>query len=142
MICALKSVADMGLLGCVDGPVQPVYDSPMFGHNWEPATATIIAKQYHESSGTSGSYEYVADITPASGETFRCKLKQPALMSHVVRLAEGDTVAVLADVRRQEAKFDKSDPKVSGKEFQEVQKDAFAAALEQAPGSPPPDQAA
>jgi hypothetical protein len=81
-------------------------------------------------------------ITPASGEMFRCKLKQPALMPHVVRLADGDTVAVLADVKRQEAKFDRSDPKVSGKDIQQVQRDAFAAALEQAPGSPPPDQAA
>jgi hypothetical protein len=56
-------------------------------------------------------------------------------MSHVVRLAEGDTVKVLADAKHEEAKFDKSDPKVSGKWAAE---DPFDAALKQAPGSPPP----
>jgi len=36
-------------------------------------------------------------------------------MSHVVHLAEGAVVSVLADVRHQRAKFDRSDPRVSGK---------------------------
>jgi hypothetical protein len=109
----------------------------VFGRDWQPATATIIARKYHESSGTSGSYEYAADVALASGEVFRCKLKQPPLMSHVVRLSEGDTVKVLADAKHQEAKFDKSDPKVSGKSGSGG--DAFEEALKQAPGSPPPD---
>jgi hypothetical protein len=53
-----------------------------------------------------------------------------------VRLAEGDVVGVLADVKHQEAKFDKSDPKVSGK-HDLTGKDAFEAALKEPPGSPP-----
>jgi hypothetical protein len=110
----------------------------MFGRSWEPATATIVAKKFKESSNTSGVYEYVADIQPASGPAFRTRLTQPTLMSHVVRLSEGDTVQVLADVKHQEAKFDKSDPKVSGKSGHE---DPFEAALEEPPGSPPPGAA-
>jgi hypothetical protein len=43
---------------------------------------------------------------------------------------------VLADVKHQEAKFDKSDPKVSGK-HDLTGKDAFEAALKEPPGSPP-----
>ncbi len=110
----------------------------MLGRNWEPATATIVAKKYKESSGTSGVYEYVADISPGSGAPFRTKLKQPPLMSHVVRLTEGDVVNVLADVKHQDAKFDRSDPKVSGKGKPGAQ-DEFDAALAQPPLSPPPD---
>jgi hypothetical protein len=110
----------------------------MLGHSWEPATTTIIAKKYHESSGTSGTWEYVADIAPDSGAPrFRAKLKQPPLMSHVIRLAAGDTVRVLADVKHQDAKFDKSDSKVSGKRDL-TGKDAFDAALREPPGTPPP----
>jgi hypothetical protein len=110
----------------------------MLGHNWEPATAKIVAKKFKEGGERSGAYEYVADVSPATGAPFRTRLKQPPLMSHVVRLAEGDVVAVLADVKRQDAKFDRSDPKVSGKGGHS-DKDAFDAALKQPPISPPSD---
>jgi hypothetical protein len=46
-------------------------------------------------------------------------------------------VNVLADTKHQDAKFDKSDPKVNGtNELSE--KDVFNAALKQPPLSPPP----
>jgi hypothetical protein len=109
----------------------------MFTHNWVPATATIVARKFKEGGERSGSWEYVADIAPSSGAPFRTKLKQPTLMSHVIQLAVGETVNVLADVKHQDAKFDKSDPKVSGKN-QLSERDAFNAALEQPPLSPPP----
>jgi hypothetical protein len=110
----------------------------MFGRSWEPAQATIVAAKYKESSGTSGSYEYVADVAPASGEpVFRTTLKQPTLMSHVVRLGEGETVAVLADVGRQKAKFDRDDPRISGKNADVSGTQAFDAARSQPPGTPP-----
>jgi hypothetical protein len=112
----------------------------MLGHNWEPATATIVAKKFKEGGERSGVWEYVADISPASGGPFRTTLKQPPLMSHVVRLAVGDVVTILADVKRQDAKFDRSDPKVSGKD-KPSDKDAFKAALAQPPQSPPPGDA-
>ena len=110
----------------------------MFGHNWAPATATIVAKKFKEGGDRSGVWEYVADITPASGAPFRTKLKQPSFMSHVVWLHEGDVDNVLADVKRQDAKFDRSDPKVSGKGKPSGQQ-AFDAALKQPPRSPPDD---
>jgi hypothetical protein len=116
------------------------YDSRMLGHDWEPAKARIVAKKFKEGGERSGAYEYVADVSPASGGAFRTKLKQPPFMSHVVRLVEGDVVDVLADVKHQDAKFDRSDPKVSGK-VQRSGKDAFDAALKQPPLSPPVDDA-
>jgi len=39
----------------------------MFGNDWEPATARIVAKKFKEGGERSGVWEYVADITPASG---------------------------------------------------------------------------
>ncbi len=50
------------------------YDPSVFSHNWEPATAKIIAKKFKEGGERSGVWEYVADVTPASGEVFRTKL--------------------------------------------------------------------
>ena len=113
----------------------------MFGRDWVAATAKIVAKKYHESDDVSGTWEYVADITPGSGSPFRTTLKQPPFMSHVVRLNEGETVPVLADVAHQKAKFDRSDPKISGKNKPSAT-DGFDEALEQPPGSPPPRDAA
>ena len=103
-----------------------------------PATATIVAKKFHESGDTTGTWEYVADVTTGSGAVFRAKLKQPMLMSHVIRLDVGSVVNVLADVKHQHAKFDKSDPKVSAKDVHSANKDRFNDALHQPPGTPPP----
>ena len=57
-------------------------------------------------------------------------------MSHVVRFSEGDVVGVLADVKRQKAKFDRADPAVNGKD-KLSDKEAFDAALKQPPLSHP-----
>jgi hypothetical protein len=114
----------------------------MLGRDWEPATAKIVAKKFKEGGERSGVWEYVADVTPKSGSVFRAELKQPPLMNHVVRLGEGDVVQVLADVKRQRAKFDRSDPQVSGKgqraEGGQYSKDSFDQALAEPPGSPLP----
>ena len=59
-------------------------------------------------------------------------------MSHVIRLQVGAVVNVLADVKHQHAKFDKSDPKVSGADVHRANKDKFDEALRQPPGTPPP----
>src|SRR5881398_804338 len=101
----------------------------MFSRHWEAATATIVAKKFQESSSTSGTYEYVADVTLASGEMFRTTLSQPHLMSHVVRLREGETVSVFADVRRRRAKFDRDDARVNGKGIDVTGARAFDDAL-------------
>ncbi len=114
----------------------------VFGRQWEPATAKIVAKKFKEGGERSGVWEYVADVTPESGSTFRAKLKQPHLMNHVVWLQEGDVVQSFADVKRQRAKFDRSDPRVSGKgrraEGGRYSKDSFDQALAEPPGAPPP----
>ncbi|HUO74391.1 MAG TPA: hypothetical protein VMU39_26700 [Solirubrobacteraceae bacterium] len=114
----------------------------MFGRDWEPATAKIVAKRFKESGDRSGVWEYVADVTSRSGSVFRTTLKQPPFMSHVVWLQEGEVVGVLADVTHEKAKFDRSDPRVSGKgrrsESGEGSADAFDQALAAPPGSPAP----
>jgi hypothetical protein len=114
----------------------------VFGRDWEPATAKIVAKKFKEGGERSGVWEYVADVTLASGSVFRTKLTQPPFMSHVVWLHEGEVVPVLVDVKRQKAKFDRSDPKIRGKgrraEGGEHSQEAFDQALAAPPGSPPP----
>ena len=76
-------------------------------------------------------------MTIASGAVFRARLKQPMLMSHVVRLEVGAVVDVLADVKHQHAKFDRSDPKVSAPDVHRANRDRFGEALRQPPGTPP-----
>ena len=122
-------------------PPASTIDSPRIGdeRDWrlEPATAKIVAEKFKQSSDASGTWEYVADVSPSAGSPFRATLRQPPFMSLVVRLNEGDSVPVLADVARQKAKFDRSDPKISGKGKQSAE-DLFDEALAEPPGSPPP----
>ena len=112
----------------------------MFGRNWEPATAKIVTAKFKQGGERSGVWEYVADITPESGATFRAALSQPPLMDHVVWLHEGDVVRAFADAKHQSAKFDRSDPRVSGKghraEGGETSKETFDQALAAPPATP------
>ena len=110
----------------------------MFVHSWTPAPATIVARHFKESGDTSGVWEYVADVMPADGAPFRTTLKQPPFMSHVVRLAVGQTVTVLADAKHQDAKFDRSDPQINGSK-QRSDADDFRDALREPPVTPPPN---
>jgi hypothetical protein len=109
----------------------------MFGRSWEPADAKIVAKRYHESSGTSGTWEFVADVTAGDNPPFRTSLKQPPLMSRILELDEGATVPVLADVRRKKAKFDHDQAKTLGRQVP-FQEDRFEEAREEPPGTTPP----
>jgi hypothetical protein len=63
-------------------------------------------------------------------------------MDHVVWLHEGDVVQAFADVKHQSAKFDRSDPRVSGKgrraEGGQTSKEGFDQALAAPPGTPAP----
>ncbi len=114
----------------------------MFGRDWKPATAKIVTAKFKQGGERSGVWEYVADITPESGPAFRAKLSQPPLMDHVVWLHEGDVVQAFADVKHQSAKFDRSDPRVSGKgrraEGGQNSKASFDQALAAPPGTPAP----
>jgi hypothetical protein len=115
----------------------------MFRNEWVAGTATIIAKKAKggSSSGQSAvSFAFVADVQPESGEPFRTELEAPfrLLASHgsgLARLSEYDVVKVLVDVKRQRARFDPSDPQLSGKQSSAA-RDAFDAALAQPPGTP------
>lgn len=56
----------------------------MFGKHWEPATGIIvdsrIAGTAHSSSNDNSPatvHEYVVDVTPTDGPTFRAKVEQP-----------------------------------------------------------------
>jgi hypothetical protein len=116
----------------------------VFGRHWEPATAKIVAKKFKEGGERSGVWEYVADVTTVSGSVFRAALKQPHLMNHVVWLQEGETVRAFADVKGERAKFDRSDPRVNGKQrgadADRDHKESFDQALAQPPGSAPPGE--
>jgi hypothetical protein len=115
----------------------------MFRSEWAAGTATIIAKKTKggTSSGQSAiGFSFVADVQPESGEPFRTEMEAPfrLLASHgsqLARLSEYDVVKVLVDVKHQRAKFDPSDPRLSGKKSSAAH-DAFDAALAQPPGTP------
>jgi hypothetical protein len=89
----------------------------MFGHHWEPAQATIVATHIKKTTGDGdvSIREFAADIVPASGTPFRTLLQEPTIATDFWPPSVGDVVRVQADVGRQKAKFDKSDPNISHK---------------------------
>ncbi len=125
----------------------------MFGRDWEPGEATIIALKEIGSIGRHGgidssgakmkSYEFVADVRPTGGgPVFRTVIHEPLDERTWRRPNVGDVVAVKCDPRREKAKFDTSAATAAAREGEARQAadraaDAarFDAAVNAAPGT-------
>jgi hypothetical protein len=124
----------------------------MFGHDWEPGKATIVArKEIGHSTDQYGnifySYEYVADVQPDGGAAvFRATMGEPFNETggyhHPV---VGEVVTVKCDPRHQKAKIDAAAMRkqVKGQDlaFKQSQSANFDALAGAAPGTSIPGQA-
>jgi hypothetical protein len=118
----------------------------VFGHkDLEPGEAVIVERhvKHHGSDGRNTLYEWLADVTPASGEPFRTVLATPGLALDFREPGPGEHVSVLIDRKKGITHFDKSDPRVSIK-AEHAEKDRrfaeSAAGGVGAPASIPPGQ--
>jgi hypothetical protein len=105
----------------------------VFGHDWEPAQATIVATHVKGTSGDGAVTvkEFAADVVPASGAPFRALIPEPRIATDFWPPSIGDVVKVHADVARRKAKFDKSDPRISYKAHKRGDDAQFKATLAQ-----------
>ncbi len=111
----------------------------MFGRNWEPAQATIVAVHAKSTTGDGmvTIHEFAADIVPDSGAPpFRALMQEPRIATNFWAPTTGDIVRAEADVKRQTARFDKSDPKIDARERGRAADAAFNATLGRPPGTP------
>jgi len=110
----------------------------MFGHDWQKATARIVARNGNWSGdGMVVDYTYVADVRLPSGETFRATVGDPTIATDFWAPSVGEEVSVLVKSNDRKVKFDKDDPRLSVKEHHAAQRQAFEAAQASPPGTPP-----
>ena len=110
----------------------------MFGHDWDKAEATIVARDAKfTGDGSVSTYTYVADVRLAGGEVVRATVHEPTIATDFWAPDIGATVSVLVrkDADRK-VKFDKDDPRTSVKAIESAQKAAFEATKLQPPGTP------
>jgi hypothetical protein len=112
----------------------------MFGKSWEPAEATIVLVniKHYSGSGMTATREWAADVRKANGTVVRAKIDEPRIATNFWAPVAGDVVKVEVDAKSGKVRFDMDDPKVNAKARLRAEKDAFAAALHQAPGTPTP----
>lgn len=113
----------------------------MFGRDWEPAQARIVATHVKNTSGDGSVlvHEYAADVTPASGVVFRALIQEPTIATDFWPPQVGAVVKVLVDGAGgggSKVKFDKSDPQISYKAHRHRSGDSFDAVLAQPPDAP------
>jgi Short C-terminal domain len=83
----------------------------VFGHDWEPGQATILARKNKPRNQTSSSYEFIADIKPDGGAaSFRATFEGPQSATGFEAPQVGAVVPVLCDPKHDKVKFDVSDP--------------------------------
>lgn len=119
----------------------------MFGRNWEPGQATIVALKEVKTFGYDANtknklqgYEYVADVQPdGSSPAFRTVMDDPFNETHWHTPSVGDVLPVKCDPRRQKAKFDTSVMQAQDKARKNAaeleQAAEFDAAVNKRPGS-------
>ena len=111
----------------------------MFGKHWTAAQAVVVDKRALKNSGDGmvTIYEYVVDVTTASGEVFRAKAEEPRIATNFLTPSIGKSVRVEYDPGSRKVRFDKDDPSLSMKAFSKARDDHFAESLSQPPGTPP-----
>lgn len=111
----------------------------MFGKHWTAAHAVVVDKRAAKTTGDGmvTIYEYVVDVTTATGEVFRAKAEEPRIATNFLSPSIGQAVRVEYDGDRSKVRFDKDDPSLSLKAFSKARDDHFAESLNQPPGTPP-----
>jgi hypothetical protein len=89
----------------------------VFGHSWEPGTATIVAVHIKSTTGDGmvSRREYAADVVLGERAPTRVLLQEPMFTTNFWPPDVGDVVRVDVDLKSGKVKFDKSDPKISAK---------------------------
>ena len=128
---------DGGSVG-TDNGIPPRKGTAMFGKSWEPAEATIVLvnTKYVSGSGMTSIQEWAADVRKADGTVVRAKIDEPRIATNFWAPVVGDVVKVEVDAKSGKVRFDMDDPKVNAKARKRAKEDAFAAALDQPPGTP------
>jgi hypothetical protein len=112
----------------------------MLGDKWEPASATIVAKEFKRGSAQSGAvYEYVADVQPDGGAApFRAVIQEPRVFGAMDFMSpkEGAVVRAEANVKKGKARFDLSDPQLSATNVFAQEKSRFEGVRAEAVGVP------
>lgn len=108
----------------------------MFGHDWERAEATIVARNAKfTGDGNVAAYTFVADIRLPSGEMFRATVHEPSIAIDFWAPSVRDVVSVLVRPKDRKVKFDKDDERISVKAVHAAQKKAFQDAQRQPAGT-------
>ena len=99
-----------------------------FGGTWLKSEGVVVAVKEKFRTGTAMTalYEYVVEVHPANGEpAFRSKVKTPYIATDFLAPSKGDTVGVEFEEKSRKVRFDKSDPRLSGKARRRAEKADF-----------------
>jgi hypothetical protein len=111
----------------------------MFGKHWVAARGTVVDRRVASTSGDGSVviYEYVIDVRTVEGELFRAKVGEPRISTNFLGPMVGRDVGVEYERKSRDVRFDKNDPTLSMKAYEQAQTNHFDATLQQAPGTRP-----
>jgi hypothetical protein len=123
----------------------------LFGRGRRQAQAVIVARETHEGTYRHGVnfyaptgqyhhvYDYVADVTPATGESpFRAMFTEMFESDEEYRPIAGDTVSVMFD-KDQKVALDRGPLRERAQATKQAERSNLTALVSQPVGTPPPD---
>lgn len=112
----------------------------MLGHTWEPAEGTCIDVRIKGNDTSDGpdNHRFLMEVRPRNGEPFRVELKVPGFHENFKGPSRGQVCQLECDVKRQDAKWDFSDPGLSWKTSRKAGAAQFEAELQAKPWAAQP----
>ncbi|HEV2639579.1 MAG TPA: hypothetical protein VGX23_30865 [Actinocrinis sp.] len=106
----------------------------MLGHDWQPAMGTCVDDEWMPHTDRE---KWIMDVQPGDGSPpFRVEVPHPGAGEDFRSPNRGQVCKMFADVKKQKAKFDTSDPNLSWKAHRRAEQERVKNELNAPPGSP------
>jgi hypothetical protein len=102
----------------------------MFGHDWQPATGTVIDIRVKHPNSENDTRSWLMEIRCGDAEPFRVEVGYPGFHEDFRGPGPGEIIRMKADLKHQDAKWDLSDPTLSWKADRDRHAAEFAAEKE------------
>jgi hypothetical protein len=107
----------------------------MLGKNWRKAECTVVARDIASVTDGTINYRYIVEVHPTDGEPFRAIARLPFIATDFWSPNLGQTVGVEFNTRTHVVRFDRHDPRLSARAYEQARRSSFEAALREEPGS-------
>lgn len=107
----------------------------MLRKNWQKAECLVVARDVASVTDGSIDYRYVVEVYPENEDAFRAVARLPFIATDFWSPNVGQTVGVEFNAKSHIVRFDRHDPRLSAKAYEQARRSSFDATVRAEPGT-------